>query len=61
LWLSLVFDVQKGKFLAAEKFALLPAFLKFCPQEAGQSAVLVVFSLFQALRPSLFFSKKFCF
>jgi hypothetical protein len=56
-----VFLEQKGKFLAAEKFALLPAFLKFCPQEAGQSAVLVVFSLFQALRPSLFFSKKFCF
>jgi len=25
LCLSLVFDVQKGKFLAAEKFALLPA------------------------------------
>jgi len=29
-----VFNVQKGKFLAAEKFALLPAFLKHCPREA---------------------------
>jgi hypothetical protein len=26
--------VQKGKFLAAEKFALLPALLKHCLQEA---------------------------
>jgi hypothetical protein len=33
LHLSFVFDVQKGKFLAAEKFALLPA-LKCCLGEA---------------------------
>jgi hypothetical protein len=26
--------MQKGKFLAAEKFALLPALLKHCPREA---------------------------
>jgi hypothetical protein len=39
LCLSLVFAVQKGKFLAAEKFALLPApFLKHCPGEAQHPA-----------------------
>jgi len=32
------FLVQKGKFLAAEKFALLPAFLKRCSQEALPAA-----------------------
>jgi hypothetical protein len=40
--ISLVFDVQKGKFLAAEKFALLPA-LKRCSQEALHCRVQRVF------------------
>jgi hypothetical protein len=35
----LCFDVQKGKFLAAEKFALLPALLKYCSGEAQQCRV----------------------
>jgi len=42
LWISLVFDVRKGKFLAAEKFALLPA-LKRCSQEALHCRIQRVF------------------
>jgi hypothetical protein len=30
----LFFGLQKGKFLAAEKFALLPALLRHCSREA---------------------------
>jgi len=38
LRISLVFDMQKGKFLAAEKFALLLA-LKRCSGETQQCRV----------------------
>jgi len=33
------FSVQKGKFLAAEKFALLPVFLKRQAQEARHAVL----------------------